>query len=385
MFNGDFSQALIFSQPVIHSTRRNSTGGHVAGIGYTLAGSKNKRPNPSRGSSRRTTSTGIPSPADTDGTPSLKHLSKFARSASLEYDIDGFVDEMRREKHNLMLMGDEGLSDYESEEEEKPTKKPHAGVRRPAAAGRTPANWISPVPGLVEVPATRLRNRQQKEKERLAKLEADSKSSDKVSIEETKIEPKAEEEMLDVVATDSSMSPPRGRTVSKGSKQSPFVVPRIKLKFKKSPMEEQPFLSTLPLRMKHRRRRVSSSIKDTPTANEQSNQPTQDEGDNDSDETSFDDEPGKQRQVSGQIEGTMTPTGASSTTGFVGLSCGKDAPNVKYVSPAQEKSDILARPDLVDGSRFYIKRRIKIGNSSKFIPECERSAFSYADCSETKP
>ena len=56
-------------------------------------------------------------------------------------------------------------------------KKPNSGSRRPAGAGRTPANWVPPVAGLVEVPATRLRNRQQKEKERLAyatKLEANS-------------------------------------------------------------------------------------------------------------------------------------------------------------------------------------------------------------------
>ena len=111
----------------------------------------------------------MPSPAETDTTPNLKHLNKFARSSSLEYDIDGFVEEMRQEKHNMMLLGDDGLSvSGDSDVEEKPeAKKPNSGARRPTG-GRTPANWIPPTPGLVEVPATRLRNRQQKEKERLA-------------------------------------------------------------------------------------------------------------------------------------------------------------------------------------------------------------------------
>ena len=120
----------------------------------------------------------MPSPAETDTPPTLKHLNKFVRSASIEYDIDGFVEEMRREKHNNMLLGDDSLSvSGDSEVEEKPeAKKPNSGVRRPAGVGRTPANWVAPVAGLVEVPATRLRNRQLKEKERLAnatKLETD--------------------------------------------------------------------------------------------------------------------------------------------------------------------------------------------------------------------
>lgn len=93
----------------------------------------------------------------------------FAQSSSLEYDIDGFIEEMRREKHNNMLLAEDSMSVSESDVEEKAdTKKPNAGVRRPTGAGRTPANWVPPTPGLVEVPATRLRNRQQKEKERLA-------------------------------------------------------------------------------------------------------------------------------------------------------------------------------------------------------------------------
>jgi hypothetical protein len=85
----------------------------------------------------------------------------------MEYDINGFVEEMRREKHNMMLMGDDGVSlSGDSDVEEKPeAKKPNAGARRPTGGGRTPANWIPPVAGLVEVPATRLRNRRQKERE----------------------------------------------------------------------------------------------------------------------------------------------------------------------------------------------------------------------------
>ena len=31
-------------------------------------------------------------------TPTLKHLNKFVGSSSLEYDIDGFVEEMRERK-----------------------------------------------------------------------------------------------------------------------------------------------------------------------------------------------------------------------------------------------------------------------------------------------
>jgi hypothetical protein len=112
----------------------------------------------------------MPSPAETETTPTLKHLNKFVRDSSVDYDIDGFVDEMRREKHNTMFLGDEGFSvSGDSDVEEKPdTKKPHSGARRPTGTGRTPANWIPPIPGLVELPATRLRNRQQKEQERMA-------------------------------------------------------------------------------------------------------------------------------------------------------------------------------------------------------------------------
>jgi len=95
-----------------------------------------------------------------------------------------------------------------------------------------------------------------------------------------------------------------------------------------------------------------------------------DEQDRDSDETSSDEEPGTRRASNGAVvEGAMTPTSHTVTTGFVGLSCGKDAPNVHFVSPAKEIPDIFSRPDLVDGSRYYVKRRIKIGNTSKFIPE----------------
>ena len=94
-----------------------------------------------------------------------------------------------------------------------------------------------------------------------------------------------------------------------------------------------------------------------------------DELDRDSDETSSDEEPGTRRRPSKGAEGTMTPTSHTIATGFVGLSCGKGAPNVRFVSPVKETPDTFSRPDLVDGSRYYVKRRIKIGNTSKFIPE----------------
>lgn len=140
------------------ATRRNS----ISGPSKNTVAKRNKV-------SRRTTSNGMPSPADTETTPTLRHLNKFVQSSSMDYDIDGFVQEMRREKHNQMLLGDDFSVSGDSDVEEKPqTKKPNSGVRRPTGGHRTPANWIPPVPGLVEVPATRLRNRQQKEKEKLA-------------------------------------------------------------------------------------------------------------------------------------------------------------------------------------------------------------------------
>jgi hypothetical protein len=138
-------------------------------------------------------------------------------------------------------------------------------------------------------------------------------------------------------------------------------------------MEEQAFLSTLPLRIKNRRRRTSTNISSTkPDPSTTTNDITfvNEDPERDSDETSSDEEPGTRRASGvGGVEGTMTPTSHTVTTGFVGLSCGKDAPNVHFVSPVKEMPDIFSRPDLVDGSRYYVKRRIKIGNTSKFIPE----------------
>ena len=136
-------------------------------------------------------------------------------------------------------------------------------------------------------------------------------------------------------------------------------------------MEEQAFLSTLPLRTKNRRRRTSTIISKSEIAtstNDQVVQLNQDDVDHDSDATSSEDELGKRRKAK-RVDGTMTPTSHTAATGFVGLSCGKDAPNVHFVSPIKQTPDIISRPDLVDGSRYYVKRRIKIGNSSKFIPE----------------
>lgn len=151
-------------------------------------------------------------------------------------------------------------------------------------------------------------------------------------------------------------------------------------------MEEQAFLSTLPLKIKSRRRRASTNASKSEistTANERLVQLNQDNPDHDSDETSSDDELGKLRKAT-LLDGAMTPTSLGTATGFVGLSCGKDAPNVHFVSPVKETPDILARPDLVDGSRFYVKRRIKIGNTSKFIPEGMSFGICLSDSSQTK-
>ena len=169
--NGDISANLMagfsnnqtVNQPIIHNARRNSL------PGPSKMNALPKRNVGSRVSSRLNTSNGMPSPTETDPTPTLKHLNTFVQSSSIEYDIDGFVEEMRREKHNNMLLAEDSMSTSDSDVDEKAdTKKPNAGARRPTGAGRTPANWIPPTPGLVEVPATRLRNRQQKERERLA-------------------------------------------------------------------------------------------------------------------------------------------------------------------------------------------------------------------------
>jgi hypothetical protein len=131
-------------------------------------------------------------------------------------------------------------------------------------------------------------------------------------------------------------------------------------------MEEQAFLSTLPLRIKSRRGRTSTNTSKSDLAIMDPAVP--DSPNHDSDATSSEDERGTLRKAK-KPEGTMTPTMGSNATGFVALSCGKDAPNVHYVSPVKENAEGVSRPDLVDGSRFYVKRRIKIGNTSKFIPE----------------
>ena len=66
----------------------------------------------------------------------------------------------------------------------------------------------------------------------------------------------------------------------------------------------------------------------------------QDDADHDSDATSSEDEPGKLRKPK-RVDGTLTPTSHTAATGFVGLSCGKDAPNVHFVSPMKETPDII--------------------------------------------
>jgi hypothetical protein len=45
----------------------------------------------------------------------------------------------------------------------------------------------------------------------------------------------------------------------------------------------------------------------------------------------------------------------SNATGFVVFSCGKDTPNVHYVSPIKKNAKGVSRPDLVDGLKFYVK------------------------------
>ena len=192
--------------------------------------------------------------------------------------------------------------------------------------------------------------------------------------------------MLDVVTAEESAVQARPRTISGRRRQSTATNSRVK-PLKKSPMEEQAFLSTLPLKIKNRRRRTSTNTSKSEiltTANERLVQLDPDNPDHDSDETSSDDELGKLRKAT-LVDGAMTPASLGTATGFVGLSCGKDAPNVHFVSPAKEPSEILARPDLVDGSRFYVKRRIKIGNSSKFIPECISSENVYLTAAKRSP
>jgi hypothetical protein len=183
-------------------------------------------------------------------------------------------------------------------------------------------------------------------------------------------EEKKEDDVVDITTSDASnlvsqrLGVPTRRRQSSGRTSSKPM--------KKSPMEEQAFLSTLPLRTKNRRRRTSTNASVLPPLSADSVVKKEDDG-LDSDETSSDDEPGKPRRATG-VDGAITPTGHNAERGFVGPSCGKDAPNVQYVSPVKEKHPLLpARPDLVDGSRYYVKRRIKIGNTSKFIPEAKRN------------
>jgi hypothetical protein len=338
---------------------------------------KSKR-NGSRPSVRKSSSTGVVSPPEPERPATLKHLQKFTRSSEVDLDMDEFVEEMRREKHNMMLLAEDLSVSGESDVEEKPeTKKPNGGVRRVTGTSRTPANWVAPVPGLVEIPATRLRNRQLKEKELLAKAAKETTPTEptielpeKVSeldISSAEVAPKPlppvpDENILDIDTIDTSptQTPPKPR-------RKPT---------KKSPLEQQSFLSTLPLRAKNRtRRRPSTTLvkPDLPAAPP--------EPEHDSDATSSDEEPSQAKKGDGN--GTMTPTSLVATTGFVGLSAGKDAPNVHFVSPLKAGQE--GRMEVMDaGSRFYHKRRIKIGNTSKFIPECTDSERSLSNVSETE-
>lgn len=183
------------------------------------------------------------------------------------------------------------------------------------------------------------------------------------------------EEVVDIVTSEKIPTASRGHGASGRRRQSTSTRSGPIKPLKKSPMEEQAFLSTLPLRTRNRRRRTSTNAFKpdiSTTAIERESQLNQDDADHDSDATSSEDEPGKLRKPT-RADGTLTPAGLSTATGFMGLSCGKDAPNVHYVNPMKETPDIFSRPDLVDGSRYHIKRRIKIGNSSKYIPECMTS------------
>jgi len=187
MHNNDFSSAVIsgLNSSAIsqHSTgnRRNSLPGPSKKNGKSKRGAK------TRAAARKSVPNGTLSPTETDTPPALRNLRKYTQQTSpLDLDIDNFVEEMRREKHNNMLLGDDGISiSGDSDSEEKPeAKKPTRGARRPAASSRITSNWVAPVPGLVELPATRLRNRQLKEKERLAnaaKEETDPTPSEKSS------------------------------------------------------------------------------------------------------------------------------------------------------------------------------------------------------------
>ena len=192
---------------------------------------------------------------------------------------------------------------------------------------------------------------------------------------------KDDDDMLDIVNTTSLTSAGRSRHVSGRRRQSVTTRPRstVTKPLKRATMEEQSFLSTLPLRIKNRRR-ISSIAKSEAQAasNDRSLEQIQDD-DGDSDATSSDEDPGKPRLLKG-LDGVMTPTSHSAVTGFVGPSCGQDAPNVQYVTPAKETPEIFGRPDLVDGSRYYVKRRIKIGNTSRYIPESKTIFRGHSNC-----
>jgi hypothetical protein len=170
MYHSDLPSAVIsglnnsvISQSSTPATRRQSCGSSKKST------PKSKR-NGARNPVRKPFSTNFPSPTDTDATPTLKHLHRFTQTTGIDLDMHNFIEEMRQEKHNNMLLEDEFSVSGDSDVEEKPeAKKPNGGARRPTSTSRTPANWVPPVPGLVEIPATRLRNRQLKEKERLAK------------------------------------------------------------------------------------------------------------------------------------------------------------------------------------------------------------------------
>jgi hypothetical protein len=173
--------------------------------------------------------------------------------------------------------------------------------------------------------------------------------------------------VLDIEASENNVAAANSRTPTGN---------RRRKSTKKSPMERQAFLSTLPFRQKGRRRRTSTSTPKPDLSKSTIDHATQsavEDADHDSNATSSDDELGKLVKAK-RVDGTMTPTSLAPSSGFIGFSCGKDAPTVHYVSPLKGPTEIAPRPDFIAGdSRFYHKRRIKIGNTSKFIPEAKRS------------
>src|SRR5271169_6079812 len=86
----------------------------------------------------------------------------------------------------------------------------------------------------------------------------------------------SEDDVLDIITSEKSTPNPRARSAAPGRRRQSTTTRITNKPLKKSPMEEQAFLSTLPLRTKHRRRQTSinASKPEIPTtANERVAQP----------------------------------------------------------------------------------------------------------------